>query len=121
MAGIWPALLTPLHADLSIDHPAFVRHALSLIAAGCAGVTPFGTTGEGPSFSVGERRAAVDALVAGGVPASRILVATGCAALPDVVDLTRHALSIGAAGCLMLPPFFSRACRMTASSTRIGG
>lgn len=106
IAGIWPALLTPLTADLDIDHAEFARHARSLIDAGCAGVTPFGTTGEGPSFSVAERRAAIDALVEGGVPASRILVATGCAALPDVVELTRHAIDVGAAGCLMLPPFF---------------
>lgn len=106
IAGIWPALLTPLTPELDIDHAALVRHARGLIEAGCAGVTPFGTTGEGPSFSVDERRAAIDALIEGGVPASRILVATACAALPEVVELTRHAIDVGAAGCLMLPPFF---------------
>jgi 4-hydroxy-tetrahydrodipicolinate synthase len=104
--GIWPALLTPLVADLAIDHARFTAHCRTLLAAGCGGVTPFGTTGEGPSFSVDERRAAVDALVAGGVPASRILVSTSCAALPDTLALTRHALAVGAHGCLMLPPFF---------------
>jgi 4-hydroxy-tetrahydrodipicolinate synthase len=104
--GIWPALLTPLHADLDIDHARFAAHARSLLDAGCGGVTPFGTTGEGPSFTVAERRAAVDALVAGGVPAERILVSTSCAALPETIELTRHALEIGAHGCLMLPPFF---------------
>ncbi len=106
IAGIWPALLTPLTASLDIDHDAFARHAHSLLAAGCAGVTPFGTTGEGPSFSVAERRAAIDALIERGVPASRILVATSCAALPETVELTRHATQVGAAGALVLPPFF---------------
>lgn len=105
-SGIWPALLTPLDAQLNIDVPSFARHACSLIAAGCTGVTPFGTTGEGPSFTVAERRAAVDGLIAGGVPAGRILVSTSCAALPDVVELTRHAVQVGTFGCLMLPPFF---------------
>lgn len=104
--GIWPALLTPLKADLSIDHARLVGHCQRLLDAGCGGVTPFGTTGEGPSFSVAERRAAVDALIAGGIPASRILVSTSCAALPETLELTRHALAIGAHGCLMLPPFF---------------
>ena len=104
--GIWPALLTPLGADLSIDHARFASHSRDLIAAGCGGVTPFGTTGEGPSFSMAERRDAVDALVAGGVTASQILVSTSCAALPETLALTRHALEIGAHGCLMLPPFF---------------
>lgn len=104
--GIWPALLTPLDAQLNVDIAAFARHARALLAAGCSGVTPFGTTGEGPSFTVDERRAAVDGLVAGGVPAGQIIVSTSCAALPDTVALTRHALEIGAHGCLMLPPFF---------------
>ncbi|HEY6134538.1 MAG TPA: dihydrodipicolinate synthase family protein [Rubrivivax sp.] len=106
LPGIWPALLTPLNADLSIDHTRFAALARALVAAGCGGVTPFGTTGEGPSFSLDERRRAVDAMVEGGVPGPRILVSTSCAALPETVALTRHALSIGAWGSLMLPPFY---------------
>lgn len=106
LSGIWPALLTPLDGQLDIDLPAFAEHALALLAAGCTGVTPFGTTGEGPSFSVAERRAALDGLVARGVPAARILVSTSCAALPDTIELTRHATALGAQGCLLLPPFF---------------
>ena len=104
--GIWPALLTPLDERLNIDIPAFAAHARALIESGCTGVTPFGTTGEGPSFTVAERRAAIDGLIAGGVPAERILVSTSCAALPDAIELTRHAVQVGAQGCLLLPPFF---------------
>jgi len=106
MQGIWPALLTPLDATHAIDHAAFAAHTQALLAAGCVGATPFGTTGEGPSFSVDERRAAIDALLAAGVPAQRLLVSTSCAALPDVLALTRHALQAEAAGCLLMPPFF---------------
>lgn len=104
--GLWPALLTPLNAALDIDIPTFAAHAKALLAAGCTGVTPFGTTGEGPSFSVAERQAALDGLIAGGVPAGRILASTSCAALPDTVALTRHAVQAGARACLVLPPFF---------------
>ena len=106
LPGIWPALLTPLGADLRVDHARLTAHAQSLLAAGCSGVTPFGTTGEGPSFSVAERIDAVNALVAGGVPASRILVSVICAALPDAIALVRHAQAIGAWGVLLLPPFY---------------
>jgi 4-hydroxy-tetrahydrodipicolinate synthase len=77
-----------------------------LLEAGCGGVTPFGTTGEGPSFTVAERRDAVDALIAAGVPAARILVSVSCAALPDAVALVRHAQDVGAWGVLLLPPFY---------------
>ena len=104
--GIWPALLTPLHADLSIDHACFAAHSLALLANGCNGVTPFGTTGEGPSFSIAERMEAVEQLVTRGVPAAQIMVSTSCAALPDVLALTRHAINLGVHGCLMMPPFF---------------
>jgi len=105
-SGIWPALLTPLDAKLGVDIARFASHALRLLDAGCTGVTPFGTTGEGPSFSVSERMQALAGLVARGVPAGRILASTSCAALPDALALTRHAVELGAYGCLLLPPFF---------------
>jgi 4-hydroxy-tetrahydrodipicolinate synthase len=107
LRGIWPALLTPLTPDLKVDLASLARHARGLVDAGCAGVTPFGTTGEGPSFSVAERKAAVEAL-AREIPAQQILVSTSCASLEDVVDLTRHAVALGAWGCLMMPPFFHK-------------
>lgn len=104
--GTWPALLTPLQADLAIDHARFAAHALQLLAAGCGGVTPFGTTGEGTSFSVAERIAALEAMLAAGVPAQRCIVGTFAAALPDAVALTRHAVASGCHGCLVLQPFY---------------
>jgi 4-hydroxy-tetrahydrodipicolinate synthase len=106
MHGIWPALLTPLQADGSIDHARFVAHGRALLATGCGGLTPFGTTGEGPSFSVTERIAAVDALIAGGVPARQLLVSTSACALTDVIALTRHAVAAGCWGTMLMPPFF---------------
>jgi 4-hydroxy-tetrahydrodipicolinate synthase len=108
LRGIWPALLTPLTEGLEIDFDRLARHARALIEAGCAGVTPFGTTGEGPSFSVDERRAGVEALARGGIAPQRILVSTSCASLSDVVALTRHAVELGVWGCLMMPPFFHK-------------
>lgn len=104
--GLWCAMLTPLAADGAIDHQRLVTHARRLLDAGVAGVAPFGTTGEGQSFSMAERRAGLDALLAGGIAPQRIVAATGCAALPETVELSRHALSAGCATCLVLPPFF---------------
>lgn len=104
--GIWPALLTPLDQSLNIDHPKYAAHAKSLLAAGCGGVTIFGTTGEGPSFSVSERQVALEQLIANGVPANLIMVSTSCAALVETSQLTQHAVDQGVHGCLVLPPFF---------------
>ncbi len=104
--GLWTATLTPLAADGAVDNKKLIGHVKSLFAAGVDGVTPFGTTGEGQSFSVAERKATLDALLKGGVPADKIVVGIGCAALPDATELARHALSVGVVRMLMLPPFF---------------
>jgi predicted PhzF superfamily epimerase YddE/YHI9 len=93
--GIWPAMLTPLDAQLHIDHAALAAHAQALINAGCGGVTVFGTTGEGPSFSVAERKQAIEQLIARGIAADRIMVSTSCAALADTLELTRQAVALG--------------------------
>lgn len=104
--GAWPALLTPLDAQLRIDHDKFAAHARSRIEAGCGGVTLFGTTGEGPSFSQQERQEALEMMLARGVPAERIIVSTSCASAMETLALTRHAVDRGVHGCLVLPPFF---------------
>ena len=104
--GLWCALLTPLDASGNVDYVRFARHARSLLGHGVDGVAPFGTTGEGQSFTVAERMAGVDALLAAGIPAKQMVAATGCAALPDTVALTRHGVKAGCAACLVLPPFF---------------
>jgi 4-hydroxy-tetrahydrodipicolinate synthase len=104
--GVWCATLTPLTVGGAPDHGRLVAHVRRLQDEGVVGVAPFGTTGEGQSFSVAERRKGLEALIEAGISPARILPATGCAALPDTVELTRHAIALGCASVLVLPPFF---------------
>jgi len=106
LGGVWCATLTPLDTDGRPDYARLAAHVQRLLAAGVDGVALFGTTGEGQSFSVAERLAGLEALLDGGVEPARILAGTGCAALPETIELTRHAVACGCAGTLMLPPFF---------------
>jgi 4-hydroxy-tetrahydrodipicolinate synthase len=106
MQGVWCATLSPLDESRALDARRLAAHAQRLFAAGVDGIAPFGTTGEGQSFSVAERRAGLDSLLDAGIDARRVLAATGCAALPDAIELTRHAIAVGCAGALVLPPFF---------------
>jgi 4-hydroxy-tetrahydrodipicolinate synthase len=106
LRGVWCATLTPLGSDGRPDHARLVAHVRRMFAAGVDGIALFGTTGEGPSFSTAERRAGLEALLAAGIEPERVLAATGCAALPETVELTRHAMSCGCAGVLVLPPFY---------------
>ena len=104
--GLWCASLTPVATDGSIDHARFAAHVKHLFAQGVAGIAPFGTTGEGPSFSVTQRQAGLDHLLAAGIAPARVLPGTGCTSLAETVELTRHAVTSGCAGVLVLPPFF---------------
>ena len=104
--GVLAAVLTPMDDGLAPDHPAFSAHCHRLLAAGCHGLSVFGTTGEANSLSVGERLAALGALLEGGVPANVLLPGTGSCALTDTVRLSRAALEAGTAGVLVLPPFY---------------
>jgi 4-hydroxy-tetrahydrodipicolinate synthase len=104
--GLWVATLTPLTADLGCDGKRLARHCRFLFEAGCDGVALFGTTGEGPSFTVAERRRALDAVLAAGIAPERVILGTGCTAIPDTIELTRAATEAGCAGALVLPPFF---------------
>ena len=104
--GVWSPALTPVHPDSSIDHERYVAHARWLLESGCHGLAVFGTTGEANSFSVGERMGLLDALLAAGVAPERLMVGTGCCALPDSLALSRHAAANGCKRILMLPPFY---------------
>jgi 4-hydroxy-tetrahydrodipicolinate synthase len=92
--------------DLNPDRQAFATHCHRLLAAGCHGLSVFGTTGEANSLSLDERLKALEALVEGGVPAEKLLPGTGSCALTDTVRLSRAALEAGAPGVLVLPPFY---------------
>ena len=106
LSGVWCPVLTPVDGDLKPDPGRFVAHARWLLEEGCHGLVVFGTTGEANSFSVEERSELLEAVLFAGLPRDRILVGTGCCALSDSVRLTRHALALGVAGVLMLPPFY---------------
>ena len=104
--GVLAAVLTPMDDDLAPDHEAFSAHCHRLLAAGCHGLSVFGTTGEANSLSVNERLAALEALLESGVTSETLLPGTGSSALTDTVRMSRAALEAGATGVLVLPPFY---------------
>lgn len=105
LTGVYCAAVTPVQANLLPDHGAMAAHARALIADGCDGVALLGTTGEANSFSLKERQQMLEAAVAA-VGAGRLMPGTGVNALPETVELTRHALSLGVTRVVMLPPCY---------------
>ncbi|MEO8656608.1 MAG: dihydrodipicolinate synthase family protein, partial [Ramlibacter sp.] len=106
--GLWPALLTPVQANGDLDTPRAIAHARHMLAAGCDGVTLFGTTSEGPAFTNAERKGLLEALIHSGVRPDQIVVTITCSALADAIDLGRHAISQGCFRQLFMPPFYFR-------------
>jgi 4-hydroxy-tetrahydrodipicolinate synthase len=106
LSGVWCPALTPIDANLRPDAERLIAHVSWLLRSGCHGVVLFGTTGEANSFSLEERTQLLEAALEAGLPRDRMLVGTGCCALSDSVRLTGHALALGVAGVLMLPPFY---------------
>jgi 4-hydroxy-tetrahydrodipicolinate synthase len=106
LRGIWAAVVTPVDPQGEIGIERYTRHARWLLRHGCHGLGVFGTTGETQAFSVGERRAALEGLLAAGLPAERIILGVGCCARADTVALIRHGLELGITRMLALPPFF---------------
>ena len=105
ITGVLSPVVTPFKADLSPDAERFVRQCKWLIANN-VGLAVFGTNSEANSLAAGERIELLEKLVEAGVDPARMMPGTGCCALTDSVRLTAHAVKLGCAGALMLPPFY---------------
>jgi len=106
MTGVVTPILTPFNDDLSFAPDLYVSHATWLLEQGIHYISPFGTTGEALSLSVKERMAALDTLIEGGIDPAVLMPGTGLCNLEDTVTLCRHAVDLGCAAVLTLPPFF---------------
>jgi 4-hydroxy-tetrahydrodipicolinate synthase len=104
--GTIPALLTPFtEGGAEVDFELMDEHVAWLAERGVRTLSPLGTTGEGPSLSLAERKAVIERLAAH--PAGmRLLPGTGCTALPETIELSRFAVEHGAAGILVAPPWY---------------
>jgi 4-hydroxy-tetrahydrodipicolinate synthase len=105
ITGVLSPVVTPFNADYTPDAARFVRQCRWLVANN-VGLAAFGTNSEANSLTVDERIDLLEKLVEGGIDPARMMPGTGCCALGDSVRLTKHAVKLGCAGVLMLPPFY---------------
>ncbi len=103
--GVIPAITTPFDRDLRIDHGFLAEHARWLIDAGCTGIVPLGSLGEGATLDRTEKRAVLETLVA--AVGDRVPVIPGISSLStaEAVSLAHEAGAAGASGLMVLPPY----------------
>jgi 4-hydroxy-tetrahydrodipicolinate synthase len=105
--GCLTALVTPFRGG-EIDLLALERLVEAQIAAGVHGLVPCGSTGESATLTHDEHIALVKAVVrlAGGrVP---VIAGTGSNSTAEAVRLTRAAQDAGAAGALLISPYYNK-------------
>lgn len=103
--GLSCATITPFTRDDHVDTSRLVAHVTRCIGEGCRSVTLFGTTGEGVSVGVAERRRVLES-VAASIGEQRVLVGVLASAVDDAVAQANELFDIGGSGILLAPPFY---------------
>ncbi|MFZ5834513.1 MAG: 4-hydroxy-tetrahydrodipicolinate synthase [Pseudomonadota bacterium] len=105
--GSIPALITPFR-DGKVDDKAFQSLVEWQIGQGSHGLVPCGTTGESPTLDHAEHKRVVELCIeaaAGRVP---VIAGTGSNSTAEAIDLTLHAKRAGAAGVLVVVPYYNK-------------
>ena len=108
ITGSIVALVTPMHADGSLDFPRLRALIDWHVAEGTDAIVVVGTTGESPTVSVEEHSELIRASVehaAGRIP---IIAGTGCNSTSEGVELARYALEAGAMAHLSVVPYYNK-------------
>lgn len=103
--GVIPAITTRFNEDYSVDHTFFAEHCRWLVDAGCIGLVPLGSLGEGATLDAEEKIALLQTAVE--AVGQRVPIIPGIAALStaEAVRLARAAEAVGCSGLMVLPPY----------------
>ena len=104
LAGILPALVTPLLPDGGVNIAALEKLLERVYTAGVDGVYLCGSTGEGTLLEAAERRKIVEAAVRNSPRGKQVVVHVGAWSLDVAECLARHAESVQAAAVSSIRP-----------------
>ncbi len=106
--GSLVAIVTPMHADGSLDLPGLRKLIDWHIAEGTDGIVIVGTTGESPTVSVDEHCELVKVAVQHTAKRVAVIAGTGGNSTAEAIELTRHAREVGADASLQVVPYYNR-------------
>jgi len=102
------AIVTPMHADGSLDLPGLRKLIDWHIAEGTDGIVIVGTTGESPTVSVEEHCELIKIAVEHTAKRIPIIAGTGGNSTTEAIELTRYAKDVGADASLQVVPYYNR-------------
>src|SRR5690554_1694967 len=104
-SGVIPAITTPFTEDLEVDVGLLARHARWMVEAGCVGIVPFGSLGEGATVTYEEKLRAIERLAEELDGLAPVIAAVSSLSTAEAVRFTRDAEAAGASGFMVLPPY----------------
>ena len=106
LAGVIPALATPLSRDGTVDEAGVTRLVEHVIAGGVTGLLALGSTGECSSLDEPSRRAALAAVAAANSGRTPIICGVAQTNLAGAQHEVAAAAALGADAALVTPPFY---------------
>ena len=103
LTGLIAATYTPFHKDGSLNLEPIAAMTDLMIARGVSGFYVCGSTGEGESLSVEERKQVAESFIAATDRRVPVVIQVGHNCLESAADLAGHAASVGADAISSLP------------------
>jgi 1-pyrroline-4-hydroxy-2-carboxylate deaminase len=103
--GVMPAMTTPFHPDLSIDHEFLAQHCTWMLDNGCTGLVMLGSLGEGATLIHEEKIAILKTAVKAAAGRAPVVAAISSLSTKNAVELAKEAEAVGCSGLMVLPPY----------------
>jgi 4-hydroxy-tetrahydrodipicolinate synthase len=100
-------MVTPFH-DGQVDEAKLRELVEFHVANGTDGLVPCGTTGESPTLTHEEHKRVVEIVIQQARGRIPVVAGTGSNSTAEAIELTRHAAEAGAAGALLVTPYYNK-------------
>ncbi len=108
ITGSIVALVTPMHADGSVDWESLDGLVEFHIKQGTDAIVAVGTTGESATLSTEEHCAVIERVVKVTAGRRPIIAGTGANSTSEAIELTQEAKKLGADACLLVTPYYNK-------------
>ncbi|MBZ2189911.1 4-hydroxy-tetrahydrodipicolinate synthase [Alcanivorax sp. JB21] len=102
------ALVTPMHADGSVDWERLKKLVNWHVEQGSHALVAVGTTGESPTIGFEEHDLVIREIVAAAAGRIPVIAGTGANSTDEAIRLTRYAQRAGADACLLVTPYYNK-------------